>query len=88
MRSKYLGLWKSEKTGWYVSQKIYKKDIQGMQKDARMGLRIIVRFNKYYEPEEKCDTRKPRFIFTFVDCDDPIVRANLQEAGILEQDDN
>ena len=60
MRSQYLGLWKSERSGWYLSQPIKKKDIDNIRKE--MG-RIAMRHNKYHDPKKNT----PRFVFAFVD---------------------
>lgn len=61
MKSQYLGLWKCERTGWYMSQPITKKQL----KEIKGKLRIIMRYNKYHNPEKNT----PRFIFAFADAE-------------------
>ena len=62
MKSQYLGLWKSERTGWYLSPGIKKKDLENITKDKG---RIILRYNKHHNPEKNT----PNFIFAFADAD-------------------
>jgi hypothetical protein len=63
MKSQSLGLWKSERTGWYLSRAIKNDDIKHFKKGS--PLRIGLRYNKYYD----ADSNKPRFIFAFMDAD-------------------
>lgn len=56
MKTKWLGLWKQEREGFYAGQVIKKSEIPKYT-------RIVLRYNKWYEK----DGNKPRFIFSFAD---------------------
>ena len=56
MNTKWLGLWKQERQGFYAGQVIKKADIPKYT-------RIVLRYNKYY----KNDNNRPRFVFCFAD---------------------
>jgi predicted nucleic acid-binding Zn finger protein len=59
MKSQYLGLWKSERSGWYLSKPILKKKLA----ESKDRFRIIMRYNKYHNPENNT----PKFIFALAD---------------------
>lgn len=56
MKTKWQGLWKQEREGFYAGQVIKKSEISKYT-------RIVLRYNKWYEK----GGNRPRFIFCFAD---------------------
>ena len=56
MNTKWEGLWKQNRQGFYAGPVIKKGEIPKYT-------RIVLRYNKYYEK----DTRRPRFVYCFAD---------------------
>lgn len=54
--TKWLGLWKQERQGFYAGQVIKKGEIPKYT-------RIVLRYNKYYDK----DSSRPRFVYCFAD---------------------
>ena len=75
MNTKWLGLWKQERQGFYAGQVIKKGDIPKYT-------RIVLRYNKYYEK----DTNKPRFVYCFADFEGYVSKCVPIE--IEEEEDN
>ena len=60
-QDKYIGLWHGRKA-WYVSKPLSVKKLKAIPDK----MRLILRYNKYYES----GTNRPKFIIAFVNADD------------------